>query len=127
MDLKLGPAVLFMDMVDRESLQVPDIHTFQVSLKKPYAPFISTIPWLFVVSWKQVMANAVDNDYGQKWLMSNAAGSGPFKIRRWEQGNLYELEARAPTGRLGRAPAHRRLHLQADPGEFVAEDLPPEG
>ncbi len=93
LDLKLGPAVLFMDIVDRESLAVPDIQTFQVSLKKPYTPFIATVPWLYIVSWKQVMANAANNDYGQKWLMSNEAGSGPFTIRRWEQGNLYELEA----------------------------------
>jgi peptide/nickel transport system substrate-binding protein len=106
MDLKLGPAVLFMDIVDRESLQVPDIHTFQVSLKKPYAPFISTVPWLFIVSWKQVMANAVDNDYGQKWLMGNAAGSGPFKIRRWEQGNLYELEALGAYWKGWKSPKH---------------------
>jgi peptide/nickel transport system substrate-binding protein len=93
LDLKLGPAVLYMDVVDRDSLKVVDMHTFQVSLKKPYAPFIATIPWLYIVSKKQVMANAKDNDSGQKWLMDHEAGSGPFKIRRWEQGNLYELEA----------------------------------
>jgi peptide/nickel transport system substrate-binding protein len=38
------------------------------------------------------MENAVDGDYGQAYLTENAAGSGPFKIKRWEQGTLYELE-----------------------------------
>lgn len=93
LDLKLGPAVLYMDVVDRNSLKAVDERTFQVSLKKAYAPFIATIPWLYIVNKKQVMANTKENDYGQKWLMDHEAGSGPFKIRRWEQGNLYELEA----------------------------------
>jgi peptide/nickel transport system substrate-binding protein len=106
MDLKLGPAVLYMDIVDRESLTVADINTFQVSLKQPYAPFISTIPWLYVVSWKQVRANAANNDYGQKWLMDHEAGSGPFKIRRWEQGNLYELEAVDDYWKGWKSPKH---------------------
>lgn len=106
LDLKLGPAVLFMDVVDRESLKIVDMHTFQLSLKKPYAPFIATIPWLYVVSWKQVIANVKENDYGQKWLMENAAGSGPFKIRRWEQGNLYELEAVENYWRGWKSPKH---------------------
>src|SRR5437899_12367455 len=42
---------------------------------------------------KQVLANEQGGDLGQKWLTTNAAGSGPFKIKRWEQGVLYELEA----------------------------------
>ncbi len=93
LELKQGPAVLYMDVVDPASLKVMDNATFQVSLKKPYAPFIATIPWLYIVNKKQVLANVVEKDYGQKWLMDHEAGSGPFKIRRWEQGNLYELDA----------------------------------
>src|SRR3989442_15050526 len=42
---------------------------------------------------KQVMANEQGGDLGQKWLTDNAAGSGPFKIKRWQQGVLYEIEA----------------------------------
>ena len=38
------------------------------------------------------MANEVDGDMGRKWLIDNEAGSGPYKLRRVEQGNLYELE-----------------------------------
>ena len=106
LDLKLGPAVLYMDVVDRESLKAPDDFTFQVSLKKPYAPFIATIPWLYIVSRKQVQANVVANDYGQKWLMDHEAGSGPFKIRRWEQGNLYELDAVEDYWRGWKVPTH---------------------
>lgn len=93
LDIKLGPAVLYMDVIDRNGLKVVDDYTFQVTLKKTYAPFIATVPWLYIVNRKQVMANAKDNDSGQKWLMDHEAGSGPFKIRRWEQGVLYELEA----------------------------------
>jgi peptide/nickel transport system substrate-binding protein len=106
LDLKLGPAVLYMDVVDRNSLKAADAHTFQVSLKKPYAPFIATIPWLYIVNKKQVLANVKDNDYGQKWLMEHEAGSGPFTIRRWEQGNLYELEAANDYWKGWKRPSH---------------------
>jgi peptide/nickel transport system substrate-binding protein len=41
---------------------------------------------------KEVTAHEKDGDMGQEWLTENAAGSGPFKIKRWEQGTLYELE-----------------------------------
>lgn len=105
-DLKLGPAVLFMDIVDRESLTVVDAGTFRVSLKKPYAPFLATVPWLYILNSKQVMANTKDNDYGQKWLMDHEAGSGPFTIRRWEQGNLYELEAADGYWKGWKSPKH---------------------
>ena len=106
LDLKLGPAVLYMDVVDRNSLKAVDDYTFQVSLRKLYAPFIATVPWLYVVNRKQVAANVKDNDYGQKWLMENEAGSGPFKIRRWEQGNLYELEALDDYWKGWKSPKH---------------------
>ena len=42
---------------------------------------------------KQVLANEQGGDLGQKWLTDNEAGSGPFKIKRWQQGVLYEIEA----------------------------------
>jgi peptide/nickel transport system substrate-binding protein len=55
---------------------------------------------------KQVMANEVDGDLGQKWLVENEAGSGPFKLARVEQGTLYELSRvddywRGHQGKLG--------------------------
>jgi peptide/nickel transport system substrate-binding protein len=62
------------------------------TLKEPFAPFLSFLPWWYIMNPNEVMANVVDDDFGQAWLTENAAGSGPFRIKRWEQGTLYELE-----------------------------------
>ena len=67
--------------------------TIQLTLTQPFGPFLSMLPWWYVMNPKQVMANEVTGDLGQKWLTTNAAGSGPFKIKRWEPGTLYQLEA----------------------------------
>jgi peptide/nickel transport system substrate-binding protein len=63
------------------------------TLSKPFAPFLHATAWLFVLNPEQVQANETDGDMGQAWLTSNAAGSGPFKIARWEPGNLYQFDA----------------------------------
>ena len=64
----------------------------QFTLTQPYAPFIGTLPQLFVVNPAIVEANLGD-DMGQTYLKQNAAGSGPFTQGRWEIGNLYEFVA----------------------------------
>ena len=51
---------------------------------------------------KQVMANEQGGDLGQKWLTDNEAGSGPFKIKRWQQGVLHRSRRWTTTGRAGR-------------------------
>lgn len=93
--LKLNKGVAWMlkDVLDPSGIEVVDAHTVRFNLKSSYAPFISWIPWWYVVNPKQVKANEVDGDYGQKWLTENEAGSGPFTTKRWEQNVLYELVA----------------------------------
>jgi peptide/nickel transport system substrate-binding protein len=91
--LNQGPAWMLADFLKEDGIKVLDDHTIQFTLTKPYAPFLSFVPWWYVMNPKQVMANEQGGDMGQKWLTSNAAGSGPFRIKRWEQGSLYEIEA----------------------------------
>jgi peptide/nickel transport system substrate-binding protein len=74
-----------------ENIKVVDSHTVEFTLDKPYSPFLSFLPWWYIMNPKQVMANEVDGDYGQKWLIDNEAGSGPYKLKRFEQGKLYEV------------------------------------
>mgnify|MGYP003309472586 CR=1 FL=1 len=62
------------------------------TLTQPFAPFIGTLPQLFVVNPAVVEANRGD-DFGQSYLKGTAAGSGPFTQGRWEIGNLYEFKA----------------------------------
>ena len=92
--LKLGkgPAWMLNAFLKAENIKVIDDRTVEFTLDRPYGPFLSFLPWWYIMNPKEVMANEVDGDMGQKYLIENAAGSGPFKLRRVEQGNLYELE-----------------------------------
>lgn len=137
--LKLGqgPSWMLADFVADDGLVAVDDHTFQIRLKRPFAPLISFLPWWYVMNPAEVMANEKDGDMGQAWLTENAAGSGPFVVKRFVQGSLYELERnpnywRGFTGDLGgiiykitRESSAQKAGLIK--GEFdVALDLTPE-
>ena len=87
-----GPAWMLNAFLKAENIKALDAHTVEFTLDRPFAPFTSFLPWWFVMNPKQVMANEVEGDMGQKWLIDNEAGSGPYKLKRVEHGNLYELE-----------------------------------
>ena len=87
-----GPAWMLNAFLKAENIKALDAHTVEFTLDRPFAPFTSFLPWWFVMNPKQVMANEVDGDMGQKWLIDNEAGSGPYRLKRVEHGNLYELE-----------------------------------
>lgn len=90
--LDKGPAWMLKEFLDADGIEAVDARTVRFTLKVPFAPFLSFLPWWYVMNPNEVMANEKDGDMGQGWLTENAAGSGPFKIKRWEQGTLYELE-----------------------------------
>ena len=87
-----GPAWMLNAFLKAENISAPDAHTVVFKLDRPFAPFTSFLPWWFIMNPSQVMANEVDGDMGQKWLIDNEAGSGPYKLRRVEHGTLYEIE-----------------------------------
>jgi peptide/nickel transport system substrate-binding protein len=89
--LKKGPSWMLADFLKPSGITVVDPQTIEFKLEKSYGAFLSFLPWWYVMNPAQVEANAVDGDQGQKWLISNAAGSGPYKLKRFEQGRLYEL------------------------------------
>jgi len=83
-------------VMDADSIEVVDNHTLRIVLTTPFAD----LPWLlgyaghvFFANPDEVMAHEVNGDKGEGWLLENAAGSGPFRIKRWEPGTVYELEA----------------------------------
>ena len=91
--LNQGPAWMLSDFLKEDGIKVVNEHTVQFTLTQSYAPFLSFVAWWYVMNPKEVMAHEQGGDLGQKWLTENAAGSGPFKIKRWQQGVLYEIEA----------------------------------
>jgi peptide/nickel transport system substrate-binding protein len=88
-----GPAY---QVVPVASTAAPDPLTFVVTLKHPVDPFLDYMacPWSpKAVSPALVSAHTVGTDLAQKWLASNDAGTGPFKITEFVPADHYTLEA----------------------------------
>ena len=98
--LNKGNAWMIQGIVTDKSVEAVDAGTVKITLAKPFAAFLQVLPWVWIVSQKQVAANLGADD-GQTWLRTNVAGSGAFKVRRAEAGNLYELERVADGWKTG--------------------------
>jgi peptide/nickel transport system substrate-binding protein len=85
-------ANLWDGIVDPEGIEAVDDLTVRVNLLNPFAAFPQTLPALVISNPKLLEANVGDDD-SVTWLQTNSAGSGPFRIKRWEPTVLYEFEA----------------------------------
>jgi peptide/nickel transport system substrate-binding protein len=81
-----GFSFLFASYVSR--ISAPDDQTVSIVLKKRFGPFVSSLVKLYILNEKVMKAHMKtpglfgDNgDYGTEWLVSNDAGSGPYKIK----------------------------------------------
>lgn len=132
--LNKGVAWMLKAVLEPQGVRAIDDTTVEFKLNAPFAPFLSFLPWWYIVNPEQVMENEVDGDYGQGWLTENAAGSGPFAQGRWEQNVLYELTARddywrgwaqgekRPAGviyRILREPSAQKAALQRGEADIV--------
>ena len=78
--LKKGAASLLATMIAPGSTKAPDRYTVQFTLTKPASIFMSVVPEVHVVNAALLKKHEKDGDWGQAWLASNAAGSGPYTI-----------------------------------------------
>ncbi len=73
-----------------------DARTFALTVDKPYAPsFVLNLMAASPVSAIDkalVLPHAKDNDFGNAWLKTNFAGSGPFKLREWRANEVVVLD-----------------------------------
>ena len=91
MALNEGPAWMLEDFVEAHNIKALDDGTVEFRLNKPYAGFMSFLPWWYIVNPAVIEANKGD-DFGKSYLLENAAGSGPYKLKNFEQGTAYTLE-----------------------------------
>lgn len=91
--LNAGIAWMLKDFLKPEKIVAVDARTVRFTLERAFAPFLSYVPWWYIVNPRQVMANQDGNDLGRKWLTENEAGSGPFKLRRFDANTLVHVEA----------------------------------
>jgi peptide/nickel transport system substrate-binding protein len=77
---------LLKGVVQANNVRAIDDYTVEFRLDFPYAPFLATLPWLYIVNEKQLRANEKSGDYGKDWLRTHDAGSGPFTIESYQGG-----------------------------------------
>jgi len=91
--LSQGPSWMLSDVLDINDIEIVDDYTLCFKLKYSYAPFLSVLPWFYIMNPKEVIAHEKDGDYGQAWLKDHEAGSGPYRMARWQHGVMYEMTA----------------------------------
>jgi peptide/nickel transport system substrate-binding protein len=81
-----GYGYMFADKV--ESSEAIDEHTIRFNLSEPYGPFLITLVRLYILNKDLVMdhikadGNYGDmGDYAKEWLLTNDAGSGPYRVK----------------------------------------------
>jgi peptide/nickel transport system substrate-binding protein len=89
--LKKGNSWMLAGIVSAEGIQAVNSGTVRIRLNRPFGPLLQVLPWIWIVNPKQVEANLGADD-GQSYLRNAVAGSGAFRVRRAESGNLYELQ-----------------------------------
>jgi peptide/nickel transport system substrate-binding protein len=89
--LKMGAAGNFTSIDKIEAL---DDSTVKFTLKAPFNSFLLALTSMWgpvVVSPTAVKAHEKDGDMGQAWLAENDAGSGPYKVEKWERNQQLTL------------------------------------
>ena len=91
--LNKGVAWMLKDVLDPGAIAAVDERTVRFTLTRPMPAFLTYIPMWFIVNPRQVNANVANNDYGEGWLTMNAAGSGPFRLRRFDPQSVIHMDA----------------------------------
>jgi peptide/nickel transport system substrate-binding protein len=82
--MKQGAYGLFKGVIDPGKTKALDAHTVQFTLNQPFAVFTAILSELWLVNSKLLRANEKAADMGAGWLARNEAGSGGFKLRRYD-------------------------------------------
>ena len=90
--LKKGAYGLFSDVVMPGSTKALDARTVRFSLNKPFAVFMAVLSELWVVNSKVVKGREKDGDWGAEWLTRNEAGSGGYRLKRFDPAIGFQCE-----------------------------------
>lgn len=91
LNLKMGAVANFTYI---DSIVVVDDQTVNFILKTPFNSFLSALTSMWgplVVSPTAVKANEKDGDMGQAWLAENSAGTGPYRVDKWDRNQQLTL------------------------------------
>jgi len=79
-------------------IRVKDPMTLEIELDAPYAPsfFLNCLSYTSVmIDKKLAMSHEKDGDFGNGWLKTNEAGSGPFSLKSYKPNESLVLDANA--------------------------------
>jgi ABC-type transport system substrate-binding protein len=82
--MKKGAYAMFNGIVAPGATTAVDARTVRFALSKPYAVFTSTLSELWVINSKLARQHEKADDLAADWLARNEAGSGGFKLRRYD-------------------------------------------
>ena len=81
----------------KDKIRAADAQTLVIGTDKAVAPtffyYCLTATVASVVEMKVVAAHDKNGDYGNDWLKTNSAASGPYRLRSWRANESYTLEA----------------------------------
>lgn len=120
MALKAGFSYLYDGWVKSVTASGPS--TVAIALNKPYGPFLSTLVRLGVVNKDLVLRNkrgtkyGANGDYGEAYLNTRDAGSGPYRVRSHnpQQSSVIEKFPRYWQGFARTAPDEVRVSLSVE-------------
>lgn len=85
-----GPANLFAGVLKPGAIKAVDDHTVTFALSKTFAPFLATVPAVFILNSKVVEAQAGTDD-GQTYLATHTAGAGGYLLKNWDRGSQMTI------------------------------------
>jgi peptide/nickel transport system substrate-binding protein len=89
--IQRGYAYLFQPIMKVGSAQAVDAYTVRFQLLHPFAAFLQTLPYAYIVDARQARAHTKKADWAKAWLTDHAAGSGPYVISTWTPNQTYGL------------------------------------
>lgn len=75
-----------------ESIDVLGPYTVRFNLVDTSPEFLFGMTRQFIVSPKAIEENEVDGDLARDWFTRNEAGTGPYTLARWVEGQEYVLD-----------------------------------
>lgn len=93
--IKMNQGTLYQ-VQDIKSMSTPDPYTLVITLGKTVSAFMDYLASPYgtkMISPTAISANSKDNDFGQKWLSTHDAGTGPYTITQFTLGQQYVEQA----------------------------------
>ena len=91
--LSKGPSAIFKRMgLTPEAIRVLDPHTIEFQLAQPFGPFRMAMPIVSIVNPTLIKAHEQNGDWAEPWLAQNEAGSGAYRLVKFDQATGFLME-----------------------------------